>query len=42
LLQFRKQYGELRREVRNAVWRGRLDYSESRFEGRPDDTMSMV
>ena len=42
LLQFRKQYGELRREVRNAVWRGRLDYSESRFEGRPDDTMAMV
>jgi glycosyltransferase involved in cell wall biosynthesis len=42
LLQNSKQYGELRREVRGAVWRCRLDYSEARFEGRPDNTMSTI
>jgi glycosyltransferase involved in cell wall biosynthesis len=42
LLQNRKRYSELRREIRDAVWRDRVDYSETRFESRPDNTMSTI
>ena len=42
LLQNSKRYGELRREIRAAVWRARLDYSDTRFESRPDNTMSTI
>jgi glycosyltransferase involved in cell wall biosynthesis len=42
LLQFSKRYADLRCEIRDAVWRDRLDYSETRFESRPDNTMSTI
>jgi glycosyltransferase involved in cell wall biosynthesis len=42
LLQNSKRYGRLRREIRDAVWRDRLEYSETRFESRPDNTISMI
>ena len=42
LLQNSYQYGKLRREVRDAVWRDRLDDSESHFEGGPDNTASTI
>jgi glycosyltransferase involved in cell wall biosynthesis len=42
LLQNSKRYGELRREIRDAVWLDRLDHSETRFESRPDSTMYTI
>jgi glycosyltransferase involved in cell wall biosynthesis len=42
LLQNSKRYRELRRDIRDAVWRDRLDYSETRFESMPDNTMSTL
>jgi glycosyltransferase involved in cell wall biosynthesis len=42
LLQNSKRYGELRREIRDAVWRDRLDYSDARFGSKPDNTMSTI
>ncbi|HVB80541.1 MAG TPA: hypothetical protein VNE82_11440 [Candidatus Binataceae bacterium] len=42
LLQFSKHYGEFRQEIRDAVWRGRLNYSQGRLEGTPDNIMSTI
>jgi glycosyltransferase involved in cell wall biosynthesis len=40
LLQNSYQYSELRREIRDAVWRGWLDCSEAHFDGGADNTIS--
>lgn len=42
LLHNNKRYGELRRELRDAAWRDRLDYSEAHFECSSDQTMSTI
>src|SRR5262249_17461455 len=42
LLQHTKRYGDLRRGVRDALWRSREDHSRDRFERRSENRATIV